>query len=551
MPSTLGSRRRKRHSETAPSKHRKRNEEDEERDLESRLFGSRKPQREAFLGDALSSDDEETGLGWMQDDELFTVDIPGTGNGDVSEDDLDAPTIELPESDAAPSSTTKSSGSVWSDPADEAIVVSLHENKRLRKLKKNASNAGEKTDGKELQARLRAQFEQLHPKPEWASRRLDGAVPTIHRLLNSTTSLVATSESTRSPLQPGFLDIQRLRNANEQNPTTGKKQASNAGFGVVDLAWHPSPRVPVLAVAGGDRRVRFINIDGHTNAPLLTLNIPSLPLKKSTFHPSGSSVLLTGSRPFYYTYDLAAQTCIRSPRNLFGSSPTPSSPQSLDRHAFSPDGTLLAVAGRRGCVSVVEWRSGGSNGVVVAELRSGRGGTVADLTWSNDGSRLNVLGGANGDEVEEWDIAERSVVGQWKDDRAFGGLVMRHSNDYTAIGSSTGIVNLYRNASLAGRSKQANGVEPFKSLEHLTTPISSIAFHPSDEIIASASSSKNDMLKLYHLPSGTAFSNWPTSSTPLGRVNAVKFSPGGEYLTTGNTKGAVLLWSLKHYAVDH
>lgn len=70
MPSTLGSRRRKHASERMPSKHRRRNEEDEERDLESRLFGSRKPTREALLDDALSSSDEETGLGWMQDSEV-------------------------------------------------------------------------------------------------------------------------------------------------------------------------------------------------------------------------------------------------------------------------------------------------------------------------------------------------------------------------------------------------------------------------------------------------------------------------------------------------
>jgi U3 small nucleolar RNA-associated protein 18 len=84
--------------------------------------------------------------------------------------------------------------------------------------------------------------------------------------------------------------------------------------------------------------------------------------------------------------------------------------------------------------------------------------------------------------------------------------------------------------------------------------------------MVSASSSKKDALKLvsgsllvgscraaadfpqYHLPSGTAFANWPTSSTPLGRVNVANFSPNGEYLSVGNTKGAVLLWSLKHYA---
>ena len=52
----------------------------------------------------------------------------------------------------------------------------------------------------------------------------------------------------------------RLRNANHQSPTTGKQEASNGGSGVVDLAWHPSERVGVLAVAGGDRRSRFFNV---------------------------------------------------------------------------------------------------------------------------------------------------------------------------------------------------------------------------------------------------------------------------------------------------
>lgn len=72
--------------------------------------------------------------------------------------------------------------------------------------------------------------------------------------------------------------------------------------------------------------------------------------------------------------------------------------------------------------------------MVVGELRSGRGGSVADLAWSEDGSRLSVLGGRNGSEVEVWDVGERRVVRQWKDDAAFGGLLMRQNGDYTAIG---------------------------------------------------------------------------------------------------------------------
>jgi U3 small nucleolar RNA-associated protein 18 len=299
---------------------------------------------------------------------------------------------------------------------------------------------------------LRARFERLHPRPEWANRRTQTGTPSLSSLLATTKSFVAIPErGTRGSLPQGTIEIQRLRNANQQSPTVGKREAVDAGGGVVDFAWHPNPKVGVVAVAGGDRRVRFFNvsirddpsetmltssqIDGHTNPSLMTLHIPSLPLTRATFHPSGSSLLLTGSRPFYCTYDLPSQRCLRSPRNLFGSVRSPTSPNSLSRHAFSPDGSLLAVAGRRGAVSVLDW-SGTGVGAVVAELRSGRGASVVDLVWSVDGRELSVLGGRDGAEVEVWDVGERKVVRKWQDDRAFGGAIMRRSGDgaYTAIG---------------------------------------------------------------------------------------------------------------------
>lgn len=95
----------------------------------------------------------------------------------------------------------------------------------------------------------------------------------------------------------------------------------------------------------------------------------------------------------------------------------------------------MAVAGRRGAVSILEWSHAGCTGVVVAELKSGRGGTVADLVWSEDGSELSVLGGRDGAEVEVWNISERKIVRRWKDDRAFGGQIMRqYQSQYTAVG---------------------------------------------------------------------------------------------------------------------
>ncbi|WVR04945.1 hypothetical protein IAU60_001957 [Kwoniella sp. DSM 27419] len=486
---------------------------------------------------------------------------------DVGEDKpKDRPTISVPDDvvDLQVEESRikgKERAVLWHDPADDLVGVDMSENRRLRKLdrgnKKRKVEGGEMIDGKELQGRLREQFETLHPPPKWAKNRTVAGTPSLSSLLTSTRSFIAPSSAaagqSRPPLPQGNIDLQRVRNANQQNPTTGKREAANAGGGVVDFAWHPSERVGVMAVAGGDRRVRFFNIDGHTNPTLMTLHIPALPLSRSTFHPSGSSLLLVGNRPYYYTYDLASQRCLRSPRNLFGSVDTPSSPNSLHRHAFSPDGSLLAVAGRRGAVSILDWSSGGSGGVV-AELRSGRGGGIADLLWDPSGKALSVLGGRDNAEVEVWDLGERRIKTKWRDDRALGGTIMKASKDgsYTAVGSNTGIVNLYSSSSLSAPSSSKLAEltpEPTKSLEQLTMPISSMAFHPSSEILVTASTGRKDLLKMIHLPSGTAFSNWPTPATPLGRVTSTGFSASGEYLAVGNQRGTVLLWSLRHYAL--
>lgn len=77
-------------------------------------------------------------------------------------------------------------------------------------------------------------------------------------LLSSTKSFIST-ESLK-PLPSGKLEIQRMLDANHQNPTTNRRTSQGAGKGVVDVAWHPNPKVGVMAVSGGDRRVRFFNV---------------------------------------------------------------------------------------------------------------------------------------------------------------------------------------------------------------------------------------------------------------------------------------------------
>jgi len=77
----------------------------------------------------------------------------------------------------------------------------------------------------------------------------------------------------------------------------------------------------------------------------------------------------------------------------------------------------------------------------------------------------------------------------------------------------------------------------------------SAAADPSCQTMAVSGKQKKDELRMIHLPSLTAFANWPTAGTPLGHVASLDFSPGSEYVAVGNNKGHALLYNLKHFGI--
>ncbi|KAJ3839760.1 WD40-repeat-containing domain protein [Lentinula raphanica] len=600
--------------------------DDEERRLESLLFGTKYiPASSEGLPqqDSEAEDDEGRQFQHLLDNDLFFVDngvdegsdhesqehssfASGSGSQSESEEESAAPAIKKDRRTKILNSSRKAPA--WIDESEPASV-SLS-SKRLRKLR-NAPDE-ETLTGREYESRLRRQFERLNPEPDWASKArtkpsqhddAENEKSDILTLLSSTSGIRQTASLRSKTLSPGNIDISRLRDANQS--------AQNSGCGnVTSLAFHPSERVPVLCVGSSDRRVRMYNIDGHTSPLLQTLHIPSLPLSSQssvTFHPSGSHLLLTGSRPFYFIYDLQSGTLTSSDQSKHGlwgnrfedTSATLQAPVAsrkrgrtrgtgvdestggaigshhhnnssapgMEVTAFEPStGSVLAVAGRGGYVHLVDWKSGA--GQVIGSLKcSNGGGGVKGLWWTSAGSKLDsgtrdyltVLTGDS--EVYLWDVGERQCVRRWKDEGGFrgAGRVLTGSgkgSGWLAVGSNTGLVNVYgsdsftpstASSSLSSSSWSSISPKPLKTIENLTTPISTLRFNHDAQLLAIASKEKKDGMRLIHLPSLTSFSNWPTSSTPLGHVTAVDFSARSEYIAIGNTRGRVLLYHLKNF----
>ncbi|KAI9460126.1 WD40 repeat-like protein [Lactarius psammicola] len=570
------------------------NKDDEERRLESLLFGKPSVARRERTTmceeeDSESENDVEVNAAELEgllDSDLFFVDDGAASkfqhakddvfdvNSPVSEEpshasknvndsddaqseasnDADKPGAEaLPTTPALPASRPPNpklksrKAPAWTDPDDASLEVSLASSARLRKLRDAPEE--DAINGREYERRLRRQFVKMNPTPEWATaaarrkrRRTDGSADgdddvgglDLDTLVTSSGGILGHRRRTR--LDPGVLAIERLRDANQAAQAEGEVNA---------IQFHPSPQVSMLLIASSDRRIRLFNIDGHTNPRLQTLHIPALPVTNAQFHPSGSSILLTGHCPFYYTYDLQSGATTRSPRGLWGTTFTNGNNNadlSMETCAFNSGGDVLAVAGRRGYVHLVDWRTGGGQAVGSVKANTG----VRALWWLPNGRELMTLG--EDAEAYLWDIGTRRCVHRWKDDGGFGSrvLVGDHSGNYVAIGSKSGIVNVY-DSETSTSWRKSDRPKPLKAIGNLTTSISVARFNQDSQLLAIASKAQKDQLRLIHMPSLTAFSNWPTSSTPLGHVTSVDFSSGSEYVAIGNTRGRVLLYHLKDY----
>lgn len=413
---------------------------------------------------------------------------------------------------------------VWVDEEEEKTSVNIASVNRLRKLRKEEDESV--ISGSEYVSRLRAHHIKLNPGTEWAhlgsqpkvyySSDYESDVEELDDILRTNEDLVVKSDR---KLLPGLLEYSRLVDANAEDPSNGP---------INSVQFHKNAQL--LLSAGLDRRLRFFQIDGKRNAKIQSIFLEDCPIRKASFLPDGSQVIISGRRKFFYSLDL-----VKAKVNKIGPL-TGREEKSLEYFEVSPDSNTIAFTGNEGYILMVS----STTKQLIGTLKMN--GTVRSLSFAANGHHLLSFGGDG--HIYHWDLRTRACFHKAIDDGCVNGTTLSTSPNGTlfAAGSDSGVVNVYnREAFLGGKRK------PIKTIENLTTKVDFLKFNNDAQILAIGSGMKKNSLKLIHIPSFTVFSNWPPPNRTLNYPSSLDFSPGGGFMAFGNAAGKVLLYKLHHY----
>jgi len=429
---------------------------------------------------------------------------------------------------------------VWLDEEEEKTKVNIAKVNRLRKLRKDEDES--LISGSQYVSRLRAQHAKMNPGTDWARldshSRNDGlsddelsdeengiVLARGYKNDNAYDDILRTNEDlvvkSRAKLLPGLLEYSRLVDANAEDPSNGP---------INSVQFHQNAQL--LLAAGLDRRLRFFQIDGKRNTKIQSIFIDDCPIRKASFLPDGSKVIIAGRRKFFYSFDLV-KAKVDKIGPLVGREE-----KSLEVFEVSPDSSMIAFVGNEGYILLVSSKTK----ELVGTLKMN--GTVRSLAFADDGQQLLSHGGDG--QVYHWDLRTRACIHKAVDEGCIHGTALCTSptRNLFAAGSDSGIVNIYNRDEFLGGKKK-----PIKTIENLTTKVDFLKFNNDAQILAVCSHMKKNSLKLIHVPSFTVFSNWPPANSAIHYPRCLDFSPGGGFMAMGNAAGKVLLYKLHHY--DH
>ncbi|XP_061079000.1 U3 small nucleolar RNA-associated protein 18 homolog [Conger conger] len=425
---------------------------------------------------------------------------------------------------------------VWDDDDDDEDASADAEVDMTHKYRRDFMKGdAEKTLSKQkLQQRLQEQFRRaMGGTPSWAEKGVknkrkdkknaddddDDDDDEDDDLLRKTGNFVASSES----LPKGIIQIKKCLEANNDRPAEGR---------LTSVQFHPSAQV--VMTAGVDQNISLFQVDGKSNPKIQSLHLENFPVHKAQFSADGEQVIATSNyNKLFYVYDMMEGKVIPvyMVRGL--------NEKKVKEFQVSPDGMFLLLSGTSGYLHLVTMKS--------KELvRSFKiNGEVAGAAFSQDGSRIYVS--SDEGEVFIWDLKRNKCLNRFTDDGSLRGtsIAVSKNGQYIACGSSSGVVNVYDHDACL----QESNPKPLRAIMNLLTPATSLRFNATTEILAIASNTADEAVRLVHVPSFTVFSNFPVSKRSfLFHPQCLDFSPNSGFLSVANDKGRALLYRLKHYS---
>lgn len=381
-----------------------------------------------------------------------------------------------------------------------------------------------------LQQRMKDQFQKaMGGAPSWAETKVtkkkaeeddedDDLDEEDESLLRTTGNYVVSSDS----LPSGILRMKRCLNANNSQPSDSK---------LTTVQFHPSAQV--IMTAGLDQAISLFQVDGKTNPKIQSINLERFPIHKAQFTTDGEKVVATSlTNKMFYIYDMMEGQVVpvMTVRGL--------NEAKVKEFSVSPEGDSLLLTGTRGYLHVLTLKTK----EVVRSMKIN--GNIAGVAFNRDGSKIYTH--SEEGEVYVWDSRSSRCLNRFTDEGCVHGtsIAASRNGQYPACGSQSGVVNVYSQEACQGSANP----KPLKAVKNLLTTATSLTFNPSSEILAMASSAEDEAVKLIHLASLTAFSNFPVANRKVvHRVSCFDFSPNSGFFSLANNKGVAPLYRLLHY----
>lgn len=367
--------------------------------------------------------------------------------------------------------------------------------------------------------RLKQKYETLMGTPNWAKLNKKVKIedhPRDDEILHRVGHL--HKRNGRSLFQ-GYLQLNRVAKINY---ATG-----NEGPNINCIEFHPKSTIALVA---GQRGIVSLFPVGVDNAEKIhSFKLKHWHILTASFTPDGNVAYISGTNNRdFCAYDLikAEPTLVPFPTNII-----------KQKHfKLSPNGKYIAISSEFDEVYIISTESR----ELLKILKHNT--TVASITFSHHSKQLYSFGSFG--EVTIWDLRTYKSVHKFIDNGCVNAscITVSPCGRLLATGSLEGIVNIYETTNL-------NKLEPtpLKVVSNLTTSIKILKFNPTTEILAMASDVCDNATKMIHIPSYTAFMNYPKPNSTFHKVTALSFSPNSGYMGIGNDKSFAALYRVKYY----